>query len=108
MKVAVIVVAPLRTKVQTAVPAHPAPDQPMKSEPTAGVAVNVIGVPFPKTRVHAAPQLMPAGLDVTVPEPVPVFATDTVGPDGVVQSTAVEADALPEPPFELVKLAAFV
>jgi hypothetical protein len=46
--------------------------------------------------------LIPAGEEVTVPEPVPVFVTVT--PE---QLLAVAAEALPEPPFELVKLAAF-
>ena len=75
----------------------------MKSEPTPAVAVSVIGVPFPNCMEHEAPQLIPAGDEVTVPEPVPTFVTVT--PE---QLIAVVAEALPEPPAELVKLAAFV
>ena len=97
------VLAPLRTNVQTPAPAHPPPDQPVKSEPTAGAAVSVIGVPFPNCMEHEAPQLIPAGNEVTVPEPEPAFVTVT--PE---QLTPVVVETLPEPPLKLVKLAALV
>ena len=53
------------------VPEHPAPDHPVKFEPVAGVAVNVTTVPFVYELAQVAPQLIPAGLDVTVPLPFP-------------------------------------
>jgi hypothetical protein len=40
-------------------------------EPAAGVAVNTIEVPLAKPAEHVAPQLIPAGLLVTVPVPFP-------------------------------------
>ena len=46
--------------------------------------------------------MIPAGEEVTVPEPVPAFVTVT--PE---QLAPVVAEALPEPPFALVKLAVF-
>ena len=97
------VFAPLRTNVQTPAPAHPAPDQPVKSEPTPAVAVSVIGVPFPNCMEHEAPQLIPAGDEVTVPKPEPAFVTVT--PE---QLAPVVVETLPEPPLKLVKLAALV
>ena len=54
------------------VPVQP-PDQPVKAEPVAGVAVNVTLVPELKDAEQDAVQLMPAGELVTVPEPVPAF-----------------------------------
>lgn len=79
VKVAVTVVAALRVTVQPPVPLHPPPDQPPKVDPAAAVAVSVTAAPELKVAVHVAPQLIPAGEDVTVPEPVPVLATVSVG-----------------------------
>ena len=62
----------MRLTVQAAVPVQ-APDQPVKVEPEAGVAVRVTEVPLPKLAVQVEPQSMPAGLLVTVPAPVPEF-----------------------------------
>jgi hypothetical protein len=45
------------------------PDQPVKSELTSGVAVSV-------TTVQAF-KIVPGGLVVTVPVPVPVFVTES-------------------------------
>ncbi len=59
-------------------------------------------VTFPVTDPQEILKLQ-AGDEVTVPEPVPTFVTVT--PE---QLIAVVAEALPEPPAELVKLAAFV
>lgn len=100
VKVAVIAFAPLRTKVQRPVPAQPPPDQPVKSEPTPGVAVSANAMPFANCPEQAAPQLIPAGDEVTVPEPVPALVTVTAE-----QLALVVAEALAEPPFALVKLA---
>ena len=80
--VAVTAVSELRGTVQVSVPAHTAPLQPAKADPFAGVAVNVTTVPELNCEEHAAPQLMPAGLLVTVPEPVPavlIVSVDCIG-----------------------------
>jgi hypothetical protein len=60
-------------------PEH-APDQPTKYEleGPSGVAVSVTTAPWSNWAEHVAPQLIPAGLDATVPLPVPVFATVNV------------------------------
>jgi hypothetical protein len=74
VNVAVTVVAAAMVTMHVPVPAHGAP-QPVKVEPAAGVAINVICVPLAKLAEHAAPQLIPAGALVTVPVPVPAFVT---------------------------------
>lgn len=51
------------------------PDQPVNVDPAAGAAVSVTSVPSAKLFEHVAPQLIPLGLDVTVPVPVPAFVT---------------------------------
>jgi hypothetical protein len=50
------------------------PDQPANVDPPAAVAVNAITCPTVKSALHVAPQLMPAGLDATVPLPAPTLA----------------------------------
>ena len=62
---------------QAAVPAQPPPLQPPNTEPDAGVAVSVTSAPGAKLSKQSAPQLMPFGLLITVPEPVPALATVT-------------------------------
>src|SRR5438552_3394315 len=59
------------------VPLHPPPDQPLNTLPDAAAAVSVTVVPDVNDDEHVAPQLMPAGLLVTVPDPAPVFDTDS-------------------------------
>src|SRR4029079_3915424 len=60
---------------------HVAPDtvshpvQPLTTESAPGVAVSLTVVLVTKSLAQAAPQLMPAGLDATVPLPVPVLLT---------------------------------
>ena len=69
--VATTVFATLSEVVQVMLePVHP-PLQPMKPVPGAATSVRVTSVPFVKSYVHVDPQSMPAGLLVTVPEPVP-------------------------------------
>ena len=51
------------------------PLQPAKLEPDAAVAVRVTTVPVVKLAAQVEPQLIPAGLEVTVPKPVPVRET---------------------------------
>ena len=51
------------------------PLQPANVEFAAGVAVRVTEVPDPNEAAQVAPQLTPAGDEVTVPVPVPAFVT---------------------------------
>jgi hypothetical protein len=55
--------------VQAPVPEQPPPDEPVKVEAAAGLAVRVIAVPALKLAEHVNPQLIPAGELVTVPTP---------------------------------------
>ena len=50
------------------------PDQPVKRESASGVAVSVTELPSSKLAAQVAPQLIPAGLELTWPSPVPAFA----------------------------------
>lgn len=47
-----------------------APDQPVKTEPDAAVAVNVTAVPLSYVSAQSVPHVMPDGELVTVPDPV--------------------------------------
>jgi hypothetical protein len=82
MNVAVAVrSAKLSTTVQTFPATLSQPLQPPKLEAVAGVAVNVTSDSLGKSAAHgvaAGPQLIPRGLLVTVPVPVPLVATVTV------------------------------
>ena len=60
--------------IQVPVPVQ-APDQPEKVDPADGEAVSVTEVPELYEAVQVAPQEMPAGLEVTVPLPVPALVT---------------------------------
>ena len=51
------------------------PLQPAKVEPVASVAVKVTVVPLAYEAEQVLPQLIPAGLLLTVPLPVPVLFT---------------------------------
>jgi hypothetical protein len=48
-----------------------APDQPAKVSPELGAALRVTAVPLAKLKLQVGPQLMPAGVLVIVPAPVP-------------------------------------
>jgi hypothetical protein len=91
LKVAVRVFAPSIVTVHGPAPLH-APLQPENVDPPAAVAVSVTLVPASKAAVHVAPQLIAAGLLVTVPLPVPDFAIVSVnlatGGGGVVGAGA--------------------
>src|SRR3989442_907034 len=78
VNVAVTVVAALRVTGQAPGPEQPPPVQPLKVEPAAGAAVSVTAVPLAKLAAQVAPQVMPAGLLVTVPAPVPALETVSV------------------------------
>src|SRR5207245_967221 len=74
-KVAVTVVAAVTATLQAPVPEQPPPLQPVNVAPPAGLAVNVTTVPLSYEAEQVAPQSIPAGLEVTVPVPVPHLAT---------------------------------
>jgi hypothetical protein len=78
VKVAVTDLAALIVTVQVApeTPSHPL--QPPKMELPLAVAVSVTIVPLLKDAEHAVPQLMPDGLEVTVPLPLPALLTARV------------------------------
>src|SRR5262245_29350240 len=75
---AVTVLSALGVTVHGPVPEQ-APDQPAKLEPAAGVAVSVTGTAA-KGAEQVEPQLIAFGLEVTVPEPLPVLVTVRVLP----------------------------
>jgi hypothetical protein len=77
-KLAVTVVAASSVSTQPSMPLHPPPDQPANVELAAAAAVKVICVPVSKLAAQVGPQLIPDGLLVTVPDPPPVRATDSI------------------------------
>src|SRR5438132_6829110 len=110
-KVAVAVVAAESVTVQAPVPEQP-PLQPVKVEPAAGTAVSVTAVPFVKLAEQVAPQVIPAGLLVTVPVPAPAGVTVNTKVGAKVAVTVVAAESVtvqapvPEqpPPLQPVKV----
>ena len=75
MKVAVTDLAAVIVTEQVPVPTQ-APLQPAKVEPAAAAAVRVTTVPLTKLAEHVVPQLIPAGLLLTVPLPLPADTTE--------------------------------
>src|SRR5207244_11658166 len=92
-------------------PLHPPPLQPVKAEPAAGLAVRVTAVPLAKLAEQVATQVIPAGLLVTVPLPVPALLTVRAKVGAKVAVTAVAAETvtaqapapLHPPPLQPVK-----
>jgi len=78
--------------VQAPVPEQPPPLQPVKLEPAAGAAVSVTAVPLVKLAAQVAPQVMPAGLLVTVPAPAPALETVSTRAGVKVAVTVVAAE----------------
>ena len=76
--VAVAVLAAVKLITHVPVPEQ-APDQPVNDEPPAAAAFNVTVVPTSYTALQVAPQLIPAGALVTLPEPLPALVTVSVG-----------------------------
>ena len=72
--VAVTVVSALSVTVHEAVPEHPPPDQPAKTEPGSAAALSVTEVPCAHWKRQVDPQVTPAGFEVIEPEPLPVLA----------------------------------
>ena len=64
-------------KLHVPVPAQTPPLQPAKNDPGVGAAVRVTAAPVPKMTEQVAPQLIPAGELLTVPDPVPASVTLT-------------------------------
>src|SRR5947199_8595665 len=87
-------------------PEQPPPLQPPKVEPAAGAAVSVTAVPLAKLAAQVAPQVMPAGLLVTVPAPVPALETvrvkdrrgDVEGKGVAPESVTVQEQVQAQPP----------
>ena len=75
--VAVTFLAASIVSVQVGVLTVQSPVQPLNELPASAVAVNVTVLLAAKVAEHVAPQLIPAGLLVTVPDPVPALATAT-------------------------------
>src|SRR5687768_16293516 len=73
-KVAVTDLVASMVTMQAPVPVH-ATLQPVKAEPALCKGVSVTGVPGAKPAVQVAPQVMPAGAEVTVPVPAPLLET---------------------------------
>jgi hypothetical protein len=74
LKVAVTALAAFIVTEQAPVPEH-APLQPANTEPGEALLVSETTVPDTKSWLHVPPQLIPAGLLVTVPAPVPALLT---------------------------------
>jgi hypothetical protein len=87
LKVATTVWLAVMTAVHVSVPVHPPPLQPAKADSADAVAVSVTELPVENGALQVAPQLMPDGLLVTVPAPVPVLFTVRV--EGTVLNVAV-------------------
>jgi len=77
-KFAVTDVLAFITTVHVPVPVHAPPLHPVKTLPELAAAVNVTLVPELKFTEHFGPQLIPVGVLVTVPLPVPALVTDNV------------------------------
>jgi hypothetical protein len=75
LKVAVTVVLAVTVMTHVPVPEQPPPLHPAKTEPLAALGVRVTEVPLLKEAEHVLAQLIPAGLLVTVPAPVPARVT---------------------------------
>jgi hypothetical protein len=65
----------LITVTQVPVPLQPPPLHPTNVDPLAATAVKVTDVPLAKLALQVPPQLIPAGVLVTVPLPGPVLLT---------------------------------
>lgn len=73
-KVAVTVCVALKVTVQAPVPVQ-SPPQPAKVEPMPAAAANVTAVPSGKVVAQVAPQVMPEGVEVIAPVPLPNVLT---------------------------------
>ena len=78
VNVAVTVVSAFSGTRQGAVPPHPPPFQPVKSESGEAMASRTAVVCL-KLAAHVGPQSMPAGTEMTLPDPSPSLRTTRVG-----------------------------
>jgi hypothetical protein len=93
LKVAVTDCAAFIVIVQEPLPEQEAPLQPTKVEPAAAEAVSATDVPAVNALLQFAPQEIPAGLETTVPDPVPVLPTESTN----------EVGPLPPPRYTVTK-----
>jgi hypothetical protein len=78
LNVAVAVRAAVIVILQVAPETVSHPLHPVNADPLAAVAVSVTAVPLTYGSEQSAPQLIPAGLEVTVPDPAPAFVAVSV------------------------------
>ena len=71
-------VQPLSPDMTTSPEASQPPPQPVNLEPVAAVGVRITTEPSGKDAEQVGPQLIPAGDEVTVPVPAPLFVTVSV------------------------------
>src|SRR5438132_1818741 len=102
LNVAVTTVGAPRDRVHGPVPEQLPPLQPPNADPPSGVAVSVTTVPPTKLAAQVAPQLMPAGMLVTVPAPAPTVETVRTKTCANVAVTVVAADTVTTHPSEPV------
>lgn len=76
LKTAVTVAFPVTAHIT--VPEHPPPLHPANTDPGEAEAVSVTDVPASNRLTQAPPQSIPAGVEVTVPAPVPCFLVSTL------------------------------
>jgi hypothetical protein len=98
VKVATTLAAAFIVTAQVPVPEQPEPDQPAKVEPDEGAAVSVTSVAGANSAAQVAPQEIPAGLEVTVPVPLPPRETTSVFWHAPATHFAPFAQVLPQPP----------
>jgi hypothetical protein len=104
LKVAVTVVAALTVTTQVPVPEQGAL-QPANVDPLDAVAVSVTAVPDVRDSAHVPPQLMPAGELVTLPEPDPALASDSVTVAALVPDPVTEREIVSPPAVTFTLLA---
>ncbi len=101
--VAVTLLAASSTTAHPPVPVQ-APLQPVKVEPVAAVALRPTLVPLVKLALQVAPQLIPAGLEATVPVPVPALATVRARSTGLVATAQASLELADSPASFLARI----
>lgn len=89
--------------VQVVVPVQ-APLHPPNFAPLVGVAVRVTEVPLENMALQVLPQLIPAGLLVTVPVPLPERVTVSCGDEGFPPGLLEEEAPPPHPASASAKI----